>query len=118
MREENEEQILINNIKQFNKSADLVYKTKDYTSATILYFKTFFAVLDLIILKNTGKIPKGHTERFRILESTFKDLYRILDEDFTIYRQTYTTRISKENCDKVKENVKRIIKGQKISENS
>ena len=118
MREKNEEHILMNNIKQFSRSANLVYKNKDYTSATILYFKALFAALDLIILKKTGRIPKDHTERFRILESDFSSLYRILDEDFTIYRQTYTTRISKEDCDKVEENVKRIVKEQKIFENT
>ena len=43
---------LIINIKQILKSADLVYENKDYTSATMLYFKAFFIVLDYIVLLN------------------------------------------------------------------
>ena len=113
-----EEKILEENIKEFQGSADLVYKKNDFTSATILYFKTLFGVLDLIILKNTGKIPKDHSERFRMLESSFSNLYKTLDELYSIYRNTYTAKINKENCDRIKENVQRIIKEQKIFENN
>lgn len=109
-----EEKILKDNIKRFCGSADIIYKTNDFTSATILYFKALFAILDLIIFKNQGKIPKDHSERFRILESDFFDLYEILDELYDIYRETYITIINKENCDEVKNNVERIIKKQKI----
>jgi len=41
---------LIKNVKTILKSADLVYTNKDYTSATILYFKAIFSILDFIIL--------------------------------------------------------------------
>lgn len=100
--------------RHFLKSAELVYEAKDYTSSTILLFKAFFAVLDLIILQKTGKSPKDHTERFRILEKDFPGLYRILDKYYVIYRDTYTLTINKTTCDEIKENVKRIIEEQKI----
>lgn len=110
---DDEEKILNENIKRFLESADIIYKTSDFTSATILYFKALFAVLDLIIFKNQGKIPKDHSERFRILESDFSDLYETLDELYVIYRETYIAIINKEKCDEVKNNVERIIKEQK-----
>ena len=42
----------------FKKSADNIFKEKDYTSATILYFKTWFAVQDFFLLKEIGQSPK------------------------------------------------------------
>ena len=105
---------LTENIKKILSSADLVYSNKDFTSATILYFKTVFSVIDLIILISEGKTPKDHTERFRILENSYPNLYEFLDKYFKIYRDTYSISIDKEICDKVKENVKRIIEKYKI----
>ncbi|MEK6932277.1 MAG: hypothetical protein AABW56_00600 [Nanoarchaeota archaeon] len=105
---------LIKNIKIIIKSADLVYLNKDYTSATILYFKALFLVLDLIILKSSGKTPKDHTERFRILQRDYHDLYESLDKYFKIYRDTYSLSIDKETCGVIKNYAKRTIKEHKI----
>lgn len=63
----------------FKKSADSIYKTKDYTSATILYFKTLFAIQDLMLLRKIGYEPKSHTERFRILKKEIPESYQTLD---------------------------------------
>jgi uncharacterized protein (UPF0332 family) len=108
------EEDLIDNIKTFLKSAELVYKTGDTTSSTILYFKAVFSITDYIILKSKGKTPKDHTERFRILQESFSDLYLFLDKNFSIYRDTYSTTIDKETCDKIKDGIKQIIKKYKI----
>ena len=105
---------LIKNIKKILKSAELVYANKDFTSATILYFKAAFSILDLILLRLKGKTPKDHTERFRMLEDSCPDLYEFIDKYFKIYRDTYSISIDKETCDKIKENVKRIIEKYKI----
>lgn len=95
-------------------SARLVYETDDYTSATILYFKAAFIALDIILLKCKGKAPKDHTERFRMLEEPYPDLYEFIDKYFKIYRNTYTTTIDKAACDEVKKNVYKIIERYKI----
>ena len=105
---------LTKNVKLILKSADLVYLNKDYTSATILYFKTLFLALDLIILKSSGKTPKDHTERFRILQKDYPNLYESLDKYFKIYRDTYSISIDKETCGVIKDYVKRTIKEYKI----
>ena len=104
------ENVLVDNVRNFAQSADLVYSKKDYTSATILYFKALFCALDYIILQKLGKSPKDHSERFRILESDFPELYEMLDKVYAVYRDTYTARIEREICDKIKENVKSLIK--------
>ena len=79
-----------------------------------MYFKALFIALDIIILEKEGKAPKDHNERFRTLQINFPDLYDVLDEFYPTYRDTYSSKIDKETCDKIKENVKRIIKKYKI----
>ena len=106
---------LIRNARIIMSSADMVYYKKDYTSATILYFKAAFLILDYILLQSKGQTPKDHTERFRMLELSDKNLYVFLDKNFKIYRQTYTTTTDKFTCDKVRENVRKIIKEYKIN---
>lgn len=102
------------NIKIVFKSAELVYKSQDYTSATILYFKTLFLLLDQFLLEKHGKSPKDHTERFRVLESSEKNYYEFLDKNFRIYRNTYNTTINKTDCDSVRKYVIKFIKDRNI----
>ncbi len=101
---------LLNNIKTFSKSAELVYETKDYTSATILYFKAIFVALDLIIYRKSKSTPKDHTERFKILKKDFQNYYLALDKYFVIYQNTYSTTIDKETCEEIRKYVKNVIK--------
>ena len=108
-------QELENNTKMLLNSANLVYNSKDYTSATILYFKLVFVMLDYIILLKKGLTPKDHNERFRILQKDFTEEYEFLDKYFILYRDTYSTTIEKEKCDMVKKNVERLIKKHNIS---
>lgn len=105
---------LLKNIKSMLKSAELVYSNKDFTSAAILYFKVAFIVLDFILLKSEGKTPKDHAERFRMLEEKYPPLYEFLDKYFKIYRDTYSTSVDKETCDRFREDVKGIIEEYKI----
>ena len=105
---------LLENIKSFMKSAKLVYLSVDYTSAAVIYFKALFSVLDLLILNEKGFVPKDHSERFRVLEETHEDYYNWLDKNFEIYRNSYTIKIGKEDCDVVKEFVEGIAAKQGI----
>ena len=110
------EKKLKENIKMILKSADLVYSNNDYTSATILYFKALFGILDLVLLKTQGKAPKDHSERFKMLQVYNPDLYEIIDKYFKVYRDTYSISIDKETCEVIKKNVRRIIEKYKIQE--
>ena len=105
---------LLANIKKFLNSARVVYETKDYTSATVLYFKVIFVLADFILLSTIGRIPKDHNERFRLVEENFPELYNMLNKSFHIYRDTYRTTISRQNCDKVIKLAKEIIKKYNI----
>ncbi len=111
---DSEKDILKENIKKFLNSAWIVYQTKDYTSAAILYFKAMFAIFDIDILIKLGRTPKDHSERFRILGKNFPNSYAVLDKLYPIYRGSYTLITTKQECDEVKQNVEIIVKEQRI----
>ena len=95
-------------IKKVFSSAELVYENKDYTSATILYFKAFFLLCDHFLLENQGLSPKDHTQRFQLLKKHYPEFYEFLDTTFSIYRETYTSEIEKEVCDTIRDHVTKI----------
>ena len=70
--------------------------------------------MDLLILREKGFAPKDHSERFRILKESLPGFYEWIDKHFEIYRNSYNTKIEKEDCNKVKEYVEEIIEKQKI----
>ena len=98
----------------FKKSADTLYSAGDYTSATILYFKTLFAVQDFVLLDKIGESPKDHGARFRQLQQHFPELYLELDVEFSTYRDTYSKIMDKFSCDRIKTIVENDIKKYQI----
>lgn len=105
------DQILI-----FKRSADTLYSAEDFTSATILYFKTLFAVQDFLLLEEIGESPKDHSARFRSLEKNFPDLFKQLDLEFSTYRDTYSKLVDKTTCDRIKQIVENDIEKYEIKE--
>jgi uncharacterized protein (UPF0332 family) len=105
---------LAKNAKTIMASAEMVYTNKDYTSATILYFKAIFTILDFALLGKYGRAPKDHGERFNMLREGLPEMYVMLDRQFGIYRDTYTISIDRETCDKVRENADKIAERFKI----
>ncbi len=101
-------------ILKFKASADMLYSAKDYTSATILYFKTWFSIQDYVLLKQIGQSPKDHSERFRMLEKQFPKTYEELDKEFSTYRDTYSKVTDKETCDRIKGVVENELKHYSI----
>ena len=102
----------------FKQSADTLHAKLDFTSATILYFKTLFAIQDFLLLEKIGESPKDHSERFRKLKKYFPDLFYELDVEFSTYRDTYSKIIDKETCNRIKEIVEHDIKRYAIKEKS
>jgi len=105
------EQILV-----FKRSADSLFQSGDYTSATILYFKTLFAVQDYLLLEKTGESPKDHNVRFRSLETNFPELFQELDIEFSTYRDTYSKILNKETALRIKKLVENDLKKYHIKE--
>jgi len=100
---------LLVNMRMFRASIALVYGAKDFTSATVLSFKLFFAVIDYVLLTRKGLSPKDHTERFRLVQKWFPEIYVVLDKDFPIYQDSYTRTIEREVCDRVRGHIDEIV---------
>ena len=79
-----------------------------YKNSVILFSKALFAVCDVLIQKKLNKLPKNHSERFRILEIYFKEIYEIVDEIFDKNTDSYSKPILKETCDAIKNGIKKI----------
>lgn len=108
------EDAILQNIRKFRASAQLVFEHDDATSATILTFKLLFAVVDYILLIQRGITPKDHGERFRLVQKWLPDLYEILDKDFPVYQDSYSRTIEKEVCKQIQKHVQAIIEKYKI----
>lgn len=87
-----------------------------YKNATILFSKALFALCDVLIYQKLHKLPKSHSERFRLLENYFPDLYKIVDQIFSHYTDAYSQPILQETCMTIKNGIKTIARTENLSE--
>jgi hypothetical protein len=106
---EEKEPILIKNILEFYRNAIQTESNGDFNSSVTLFFKALAVLGDLYILRNEGKIPHNHTERFRILEEKYPLIYEILDKDFLFYQNSYRIQLNKENCEVIRKDVEQLF---------
>jgi len=104
-----QEGVLIDNINEFYRNAVSSEAKKDYNTAVTLYFKALAVLADLYILRKEGKIPSSHSERFRILEEKYADIYKILDKDFLDYQNSYKLKLNKDICEVLKNDAERLF---------
>ena len=87
------EDALIQNIKEYMKNA-LESKSKgEHNTAVTLFFKAMAAICDLYLLKKDRFLPSSHVHRFRVLESKYPEIYRIIDKNFSLYQDSYKLRM-------------------------
>ena len=55
-------------------------------------------------------MPSSHTNRFRIAQEKYPEIYDILDKDFPFYQDSYTKKMNKEAAEVLKEDAERIKK--------
>jgi len=91
-------------------------KAERYKNATILFSKALFALCDILIYAKLSKLAKNHTEKFRILEEYYPEIYAIVDSIFMHYTDAYSKPILKETCAKIQDGIKKIIRIQKVPE--
>ena len=103
------EDILIENAKEYWRNALLAEQKKEFNTSVTLFFKALSALSDLYILRKEGQTPSSHTNRFRILEAKYLDIYNILDKDFPFYQDSYKSKLDKETSDVLKEDAKRLF---------
>ncbi|MBS3108866.1 hypothetical protein J4409_03270, partial [Candidatus Woesearchaeota archaeon] len=104
------ERVLIDNFNEYYQLGLMAFKTARYNSATTLFFKAVAALCDLYILRQEGQIPSSHTQRFRILEEKYAEIYKIVDRDFPFYQNSYTNKMDKEAALLLKEDAESIKK--------
>src|SRR3989338_7544471 len=104
------ELILEENLDEYSELAEQAFKTKKYNSAVTLFFNAISAGVDLFILRKEGIVPSSHTNRFRIAQDKYPDIYDILDKDFPFYQDSYTQKMNKEAAEVLKEDAERIKK--------
>ena len=104
------EEILIDNFNEYFSLGLEVFNKKKFNSATTLFFKAIAALCDLYILRKEGNIPSSHSNRFRIMEEKFPDLYKIADRDFPFYQDSYTKKMDEESAKLLKEDAETLKK--------
>ena len=104
------EKILKENFTEYYSLALESFEKKKYNCATTLFFKSMVTLIDLYILKKEGFIPSSHTDRFKILQEKYPELYKIADIDLPYYQDSYTKKMNKEAANLLKEDVERIKK--------
>ncbi len=102
------EQTLVENAREYFKNAMKAESDREFNSAATLYFKALSALSDLIILRKKGHIPSSHTDRFRILETSFPEIYETMDKDFPFYQDSYRIKITKEVSVILREDAKKL----------
>jgi hypothetical protein len=78
-----------------------------YKNSTILFSKALFAICDILIQSKLNKLPKNHSERFRILEQYFKEVYVIVDDIFDNSLDN-SKPVLKETCKAIENGIKKI----------
>ena len=104
------EELLASNIKEFYGEGMNALKRKAYNSAASLFFKALAVLADWHILLKEGFIPKSHTDRFRILEQKYPQIYALLDKDFPAYQESYSISLSKETAEVIENDVRAVAK--------
>ena len=107
--DKDERDILLENAKEYYNGALEAEKKANYNTSGTLYFKSFASLLDYYIYLEKGIIPKSHTDRFRILEKDYPDLYRKIDGDFEFYQKSYRERLTKEACEVLKKDARELF---------
>jgi|TARA_Y100000034_G_scaffold56298_1_gene68967 uncharacterized protein (UPF0332 family) len=115
-KEKNNEksQILERTAKEYFYSAEDEFKKQRYNSAVVLYFKSLITFVDLYILQKTRDTPSSHTERFRITQNKFPEIYNLLDKDFPFYQDSYVHIMTKELAEVIKNDAEIMAKKTKV----
>ena len=90
------------------ESANILAKLSKNKSVTILLSKALFALTDYIIFKKYQKLPKNHSERFRILKEKEFKIYKKVDQIWSMYTSSYSKPALKESIIMLKKAVKEV----------
>ncbi|MFH2028353.1 MAG: hypothetical protein ABIJ08_04405 [Nanoarchaeota archaeon] len=101
---------MLENFNEYHSLGLEAFNKEKYNSVTTLFFKAIAALCDIYILRKENIMPSSHTDRFRILEHKYPDIYKIADRDFPFYQDSYTKKMDKEAAELLKEDAEKIKK--------
>ncbi len=104
------ENILTDNFNEYFSLGLRAFKEGKYNSATTLFFKAIASLCDIYLLKKEGRIPSSHSDRFRVLEDKYPQVYAIVDKDFPFYQESYTKKMDKESAELLKNDIETLKK--------
>ncbi len=108
----NQENELKNTFLEEYSSAILLKGMGKLKSATILISKSLFALCDYIIFKKYSKLPKNHSERFRILELKENAIFSEIDSTWSKYIDTYSKPSNEESFELLKNSIIKVMKNE------
>ena len=114
MREELKKILKENSLEYYENALEAENKG-DYNTSVTLFFKTIGSLADLYILIYEEKIPSNHAERFRLLENKHREIYSMLDRDFSFYQDSYKAKLNKETSRLLKNDAKKLFGILKIN---
>ena len=83
-------------------------KKKRYRVAVSNYYKAISEMCSFLIKNKTGKVPSNHSEIFLFLKAHFPDINEIINPAFEIYTKAYDSTVDKNECETVKNAIKKI----------
>ena len=101
---------------EFIEEALSAEKNEHYRTAASNYYKAISEMCSFLIKNKTGKNPNNHSEIFLFLKVNFPDLYEVINPAFEIYTKAYDSAIKSEDCNVIKEVIKKIANRKEISE--
>ncbi|MBT3408932.1 hypothetical protein HN415_09735 [Candidatus Woesearchaeota archaeon] len=99
------------------KAANLLIENEMFKSSIIMLSKSLFALADYLIFIKYKKLPKNHSERFRILQIKENNIYHKLDQVWSKYTDSYSKPTNNESVNMFKKTIKDIVnKNENFSE--
>ena len=97
-------------------SAKVLRKMNKLKSSVILLSKSVFALCDYTIYKKYGKLPKNHSDRFRILKLKENKIYQIVDSVWSKYTDTYSKPSQEESFNLLNRTVAEIVENEEFDQ--
>lgn len=94
---------LLKTIDEFLESGADNLNKRRFNAAVSDFFKAIVILCDYLIYREMKVLPKNHTERFSLLRTYFKDIYKKVSRLFRTYTKSYNFRLEKEDANRIKE---------------
>ena len=106
---------LMNTFLEEYSSAKILKDMSRLKSSLVLLSKSLFALCDYIIFLKYEKLPKNHSERFRILKIKEELIYRKVDAVWLKYTDTYSKPSDNDSFNLINKVIVEIIENEELN---